>query len=842
MSLLESSYPGDGPPDNTRSATLYRWTFEANLMPMTIFQKASLRFIEANQAACDYYGYSRERFLTLTPLDFFSKRLAEDLRPVLEDVNLPSTDFEQVHFKADGTRTAVHVYLQNIPWEGAPAVLVTIQDINERVATLALSDARADALAQSEIRYRKVFEDNPIPMLVADRSTLRYTDVNQAACAYYGYSREEFLKLGRADLYPRPTGLQRVAPKLSIQENGVTEAFDTTHLRADGTPVRVHVTIVAIPWGGAPSLLVMAQDMNEREAILVKLEESNEALRQAQRIAHVGSWSRDLRTGERSWSQETFRILGLQPEDGIPAGNPPYRALFSDEDIASMELTECQAVEDRGTHGSDHRLARPDGTIAWIHQELVAEFDDDGSAIRLLGTLHDITAQKNSEARLEQQARVDALTGLPNRKATLEAIEAMVAAGKRRNQPVALMFIDLDEFKNVNDALGHTAGDDLLKEIAARMRASLRTTDFVGRMGGDEFVIILPDAQGPSQVALVASDMRANIARPVRLQRDVVANVSVGIAMYPQDGADAETLIMNADTAMYYAKREGRARHRFFSREMHAAAEEQLRLDTALRNAIAGNDFAVWYQPIVSTRDDAIVAVEALVRWPQPDGTILEPRDFLARVEANRLIVPLGKWVLGVACANNARWNAAADSMLRVHINVCSKEIEEPGFVKNVLNTLSGANLSPNLLELELTETAAANSPEVASRVAQELRAAGIRITLDDFGTGHNSLANLRSMRIDSLKLKKRFVDEIEHNVIDAAIAAALIGAVGLLGATAIAEGVETPEQSAFLQHLGFDVMQGHLFGAPMTGDAFERFLIQSRRNATHGRTGKFAA
>ncbi len=460
----------------------------------------------------------------------------------------------------------------------------------------------------------------------------------------------------------------------------------------------------------------------------------------------------------------------------------------------------------------------------------------------MLGTLHDITAQKNSEARLEQQARVDALTGLPNRKATLEAIEAMVAAAKRRDLPIALMFVDLDEFKNVNDALGHTAGDDLLKEIAHRMRASLRATDFVGRMGGDEFVIILPDAQGPSEVARVATSLRANIAQPVHLERDVVATVSVGIAMSPQDGTDAETLIMNADTAMYYAKREGRARHHFFSQEMHAAAEEQLRLESALRKAIDDSDFAVWYQPIVSIRDDAVVAVEALVRWPQPDGTVLEPSDFLARAEANRLIVPLGKWVLRVACASNAQWNAATASMLRVHINVCSKEIGEPGFVQNVLDALSSANLSPNLLELEMTETAAANTPAIASRVAQELRAAGVRVTLDDFGTGHNSLANLRSMQIDSLKLKKRFVYEFEHNAIDAGIAATLIGAGGLLGATAIAEGVETPEQSAFLRRLGFDVMQGHLFGAPMTGEAFERFLVQSRSGVTHVRAGRFAA
>ncbi len=337
MSLEESPYPGDGLTDNARSAELFRWTFEANLMPMAIFQKASLRFIEVNQAACAFYGYSRERFLTLGPLDFFSRSLAADLRPVLEDTNLPSTDFEQVHLTSDGTRTAVHVYLQNIPWAGAPAVLVTIQDINERFATLALSDARADTLAQSEIRYKKVFEDNPISMLVVNRSTLQFVDVNRAACAYYGYSREEFLKLDRADLYPKHTDLQSAARTLSVQENGVTEAFDTTHRRSDGTPARIHVTIVPIPCNGVPSLLVMAQDLNEREMILEKLEESNEELRRAQHIAHVGSWSRNLRTGERYWSHETFRILGLRVEDGIPGGNPPFRALFSDEDIAGME-------------------------------------------------------------------------------------------------------------------------------------------------------------------------------------------------------------------------------------------------------------------------------------------------------------------------------------------------------------------------------------------------------------------------------------------------------------------------------------------------------------------------
>ncbi len=608
--------------------------------------------------------------------------------------------------------------------------------IKATTALLAVALSRQEAsgfhpIAEAEMRYRKVFDENLVPMLIVNKASFRFVDVNAAACEHYGYSREEFLRIGPADFYP-----PGVLPNGLNQSGEATTNFDTRHTKADGTSSDVHVTLMSVPWENEPSLLGVIQDISERNALLSQAKSIGDAFARAQQIAKIGNASLDLITGEAKWSDEFFRLLGLAKSGGIPAGDEPYDGLFCSPDIERIRLAKIAAIESGGAHGLDLQMISPGRAGMWLSMQMLVECDAVGKSIMLLTTLHDIGDRKETEARLQHQARVDALTGLPNRAASAEALKSMVSAAQRREASAAILVIDLDEFKGVNDSLGHSAGDELLVEIAARLRKALRLSDFVALIGGVVFVVILPDVRDSSRIATVAESLCRAIANPVKLQRkDVFVTASIGIAVYPQDGTDAEELVMNADTAMYQSKRKGRARYGFFSAEMHDAAKERLLLDSALRRALDEEEFTVWYQPILSSRGDTIVATEALVRWPQCDGSILEPSAFIPQAEETGLILPLGNWVLRTACERNARWNAATGASLRVNVNVSARQIAEPRFVQTVLDALVVSGMRADLLEIELTETAIARCPEETSRVVRELRSAGIRVALDDFGT-----------------------------------------------------------------------------------------------------------
>lgn len=678
-------------------------------------------------------------------------------------------------------------------------------------------------------QYRLLAEQLADIVLFVHTETGKILEANSAASAAYGCSESELLTMSVYNLLSDATCLDFGNRILAGNDDDVR--FEGDHLRRNGDLFPVEMAAKKTETGQDIVVWVI-RDITERrnteDAVASALAKAKAASGRTQRIGRVGDYAVDLQTDERHWSDEVFRLLGRDPQDGIPQDSPPYKAFFSKNDLDDMDCTALKAITTGLSQGGDYKVLRSDGEECWVHQEVVAEFDEGGTPVRLLGTLHDISDRKRTEHLLHEQARIDGLTGLPNRNAASDALATAIATAQRTESPSAILFIDVDHFKSINDSLGHAAGDDLLREVSVRLRTCLRATDFVGRMGGDEFVAILNDIKDPGRVAIVAETIKASLARPTSLGPDIIVTASIGIALYPQDGTNVEELITNADTAMYHGKREGRATHRFFSIAMQTAAQNQLRLDTMLRTSIARNEFIISYQPIVSSRGE-IVAAEALVRWPHGDGSILSPSEFMPYAEESGLIVPLGTWILRTACEENARWNAATNSALRINVNVSAKQVAEPSFVPMVLDAVVASKMSPRLLEIELTETAVAQSPERTSNVVRELRDAGIRVALDDFGTGYNSLVNLRYLHVDALKLEKCFVDEIVDNQVDRAIAAAVVSAARSLGATAVAEGVETPDQGVVLRQLGFDEFQGYHYGFPMSAEALQTLLTKSR-------------
>jgi len=565
-----------------------------------------------------------------------------------------------------------------------------------------LRAARSKRAAQIPfLQGRYAFEHNPNPMLLLEAATLRYVDVNQAAIDLYGYTREQFLTKGPYDL--REAGhIGDLADALGQFDRDASNTIDTVHLRADGSRLDVHLTVVTVEHGDDRVYIVTVQDMTER----------NEAL------------SRALR----------------------------------------------------------------------------------------------------SEAQLAHDTLHDRLTGLPNRTLLNERLTAAIERARERGHMAAVLFIDIDEFKTVNDTMGHSVGDALLKEIAYRLRSNARQVDCLARMGGDEFIAGLGDINDIAHVDEVARHLAHVTAEPVRIAGgEFKTTCSIGIAMFPRDGDDAETLIRNADTAMYQAKRDGRATACFFAPAMHHTAEQRLRLQGRLQKALEESAFELAYQPIYAM-DGALRSSEALIRWPQPDGTVVQPSAFIAYAEESGLIVPIGAWVLRSACRQSAEWSRASWP-LRVSVNVSGKQLADPDFVRTVRQALADASVPPQLLELELTESVMTVNIERTAAVVRELHDLGVRIAIDDFGTGYNSLATLRSYVVDTLKLDRCFVVDIATSTVDQAIASAVIAAAHGLGAKVVAEGVETAAQSAVLTALKCDAVQGFLFAKPMSAARFGELL-----------------
>jgi diguanylate cyclase (GGDEF)-like protein len=433
------------------------------------------------------------------------------------------------------------------------------------------------------------------------------------------------------------------------------------------------------------------------------------------------------------------------------------------------------------------------------------------------------------EERIRYQAYHDALTGLPNRASFTEHLEEAMRRAKRAGWPLALLFLDLDLFKRVNDSLGHDAGDRLLRVVAERIRRAVREADMLFRMGGDEFTVLLEDVRGPEEAAMVAGRVLEGIAEPLQLQHhEISVSGSIGIALYPRDDVIGERLLKSADTAMYRAKELGRNRYAFFAREMNERVESQIMIEAALRRALKNEEFVLHYQPRVSAATGRATGAEALLRWRHPEWGLVEPARFVPLLEETGLIVPVGAWVLAEACRRAKIWQAAGLPPLRVSVNLSSRQFRSEALFEAVSEALRASGLAPQLLELELTESLLVENVDHAMGVMGKLKAIGAAISIDDFGTGYSSLGYLKRFPIDSLKIDKSFVRDIATSPKDAAIVNAISALARSLGIGLVAEGVEEPWQVEFLRARHCTEMQGYLFSRPLPEDTVAEALARS--------------
>ena len=433
---------------------------------------------------------------------------------------------------------------------------------------------------------------------------------------------------------------------------------------------------------------------------------------------------------------------------------------------------------------------------------------------------------ETAKVYLDHLAHHDVLTDLPNRMLLHDRLSQAIELARRQGRKLAVMFMDLDRFKHINDSLGHAVGDQLLQSVAERLMACVRQSDTISRQGGDEFVLLLPYIEHAEDAALSAQKILAALALPYRIEgRDLHISVSVGISIYPDDGQDAESLIKSADTAMYYAKEGGRNNYQFFEPDMKIRAVERHSIEAGLRRALERHEFVLHYQPKVNLLSGAIVGVEGLIRWQHPERGLLAPAEFVAIAEDCGLILPIGRWVLREACLQARAWLDAGMPTIIVAVNTSALEFRAKDFLENIRATLDDTRLEPRHLELELTESVLMRDAEATNSLLQALADLGVRLAVDDFGTGYSSLSYLRRFPIDTLKIDQSFVNKMASNQDDAAIVSAVITLGKSLRRCVIAEGVETSEQYAFLLAQHCDEGQGYYFGRPVAADALATLL-----------------
>ncbi|MBI4715937.1 MAG: EAL domain-containing protein, partial [Nitrospirae bacterium] len=507
-------------------------------------------------------------------------------------------------------------------------------------------------------------------------------------------------------------------------------------------------------------------------------------------------------------------------------------------DLESVKKFVSELVDEYRPRNIDFRIVRSDGAERFVHMEGRVERDEGEIPVRIVGYLQDVTERKMVEEKVHFLAYYDSLTGLPNRTFFKELIQRELSNARRIRQTLGICFIDLDNFKEINDGLGHEAGDQLLQTAAERILGSIRGSDYVSRyrpeeeadvlsrLGGDEFVLLLHNLARVEDAGTAARRVLKSVSQPYRLDgREVFITASIGISLYPEDGSDVDTLLRNADVAMYDAKKRGRNNHQFFSRTMNATAMEKAAIESRLKEALDRREFVLYYQSILETSTRKIIGMEALLRWHRPGQDIIPPDKFIHSAEENGMIVPIGDWVLHAACSQGRAWQEAGTGPLTVAVNLSRRQLEQKNLVEVVTRVLSETGFPPSWLELEITESTVMRNLDEALATLQELKGMGVRIAMDDFGTGYSSLNYLRRLPLDALKIDREFIENITRSRRDAAVVKVMIDLAHSLDLKVIAEGVETEPQAAFLLDQGCDEVQGFLFGRPSPAEEISRVL-----------------
>jgi len=662
------------------------------------------------------------------------------------------------------------------------------------------------------------------------------TSWNQSAQELYGYTAAEIIGKNADGLYPEDQGDSIETVMQKVRRGERTSALEVVHKRKDGSCVNISMNVSPIrdSAGRVVSMSVVARDIDERKRTEQALAHSEERYALAAKGSNDGLWDWDLRTNEVYYSPRWKSILGYEEHE---IGQTPE--IWTDL-ISTADATQFQA--DLAFHlagktdqlYNEHRVTTKSGELCWVLARGVAVRDEHGDPVRIVGSLTDITKQKQSEADLLQQAQHDKLTGLPNRTLfTVVLRNAMARAKRSPHYKFAVLFLDFDRFKVINDSLGHEYGDMLLVSIAQQLRFQIRSVDTAARLGGDEFVVHMDGIDGLGGAIEVANRLLATFSKPHKLgTHEVTSTASIGIVTNEGAYTRPDEVIRDADNAMYQAKAAGKARYVVFDAEMHAKALQRLNLEKDLRKAISLGQMHLEYQPIVSLESGILQGFEALLRWDHHELGRIGPDQFIPIAEETGMIVPIGNWVLQQACRQLAAWKKlhSGTSHLYMNVNVSKRQIAQPDVAENFDRIFKETGVDPAGIKLEITESVIMDDRHEITPVLDSIRALGVQLAMDDFGTGHSSLSCLHRFPIDVLKIDQEFIKNIEHRIEYTAVIQAIVSLAHTLGISVVAEGLETADQVAQLQALECDNAQGYYFSKPLPVSEATDYILNSKR------------
>lgn len=812
--------------DLRRSEKKFRQLADTVNAAAFIYQGRQLRYVNSQTSAIT--GYTREELLAVDLYDL----IHPDFIPIVKNWGKITQPREDISSKYEiqiltktGEKCWIEATLDIIKFERKASILVTAFDISDRkLAELELETSLS--LLQATI------ESTADGILAVD-STGKIVSFNRKFAQLW--QLPDFRLDSRDNNQIFGCGINQLKyPEIflnsaqELSERPEAESFDIIEFK-DGR-IFERYSLPQRTGGKITGRVFSFRDVTERLRSEEALRKSEERFNLLTRATNDAVWDLNLSKNQYWVSGEFEKLFGHKLNEYQTIRVEFWRRNIHPEEMEKVIASFNETINgDAQCWSEEYSFRRADGGYVFVLDRGYIIRNESGKAVRAIGTMMDITQRKQSEAIIRYQAVYDQLTGLPNRLLFNERLLAALTKARNSQKMLAVMFLDLDKFKKINDTLGHAAGDRLLESFAARISDSLRSTDTVARWGGDEFTVLLPEISSLEDAVKMAQRIQENLKPVFKLEEQSLhVTSSIGIALYPEDGEDAETLVKNADAALYRAKERGRNNYQFYTSTINPQGSQLLTLENRLHDALQKGEFEVYYQPKVNITTWKIQGMEALLRWHHPELGLVSPGTFIPMAEENGLIVAIGEWVLETACTQNKAWQDALQPDLRIAVNFSARQFQQLNLLEMVTKCLDKTGLEPKYLELEITETTAMQDVDYTTKVLKNLQNMGVQIALDDFGTGYCSLNYLKKFPLNILKIDKSFVSEMTTDPCERAIANAVATLGRDLNLSVVAEGVETQEQLECLRSLHCQEIQGHYFSRALSVNDASKLLVNS--------------